>query len=1061
MIRKSIQFQKVAWMVLVVGLTATGSLWYISEKHTTRAIERTFNSRAMSVMDAIKDTLRSNERNLWLVESYLNAADDFNQTKWQTFVSDIHVKENWRGIQEIGLSVPIAPEGNQRSHTKIILQKTFGPHEKYAPEYDLWSNSGFREAMSDSRDTGLAFTSDLQYFLQETEGRSERGFQTYVPLYKTSMPQYSVEDKRLAFRGWIYSQVYINDLIESIQFAENATVEFEIYDGQNHEQKSLLYDSNEVLFGTGSQSGFLTKTEVIGIQDFEWTILFAFDYREELGVGLFLPKTIGVIGSLFSLFVFLTILSLTSRNRSEHAVVLEKTKLLECEKKITDDINEELSFQKRALDEHAIVSITDVNGIMIYVNDNLCKVSGYSREELLGKDHRMLNSDEHSDEFHKNLRQTITSGNVWRNEVKSKKKDGSFFWVFSSVVPHMNKQGEVENFICICTDISENKKTEKSIRQFRAALDMSADEVSIFSVDTLQFVYVNNAVAKRTGVSSASMVGRTISSANPLFDEEHFREKAKPLIAGATNFVTYEASILTDKGDILIREILLQLVEPDKTEELCFVVVARDITGRLEAEKETRQFKETLDLTQDEVYMFWLDTLKFFYVNQAAADKAGKTIGDFIDRTPAFINPTFKETEFRAKSKCLVFGTKKSISYETVHLNAVGELVPVDVLLQIIESEVGEPRFVAIARNITDRKNAENAIRQFKTTLDLTQDEVYMFWPDTLKIFYVNHAAKAQLGWSDDEFSNMTPVDVKPEFSESKFRKMLTDLMQGKQKSTSFETIHERRNGERFPVEIYLQYIAPSDEDARFVAIVKDITVRHEVDVEKAEFISTVTHELRTPLTSIKGALGIIRAGVLDDTPDKLHSMVNVAYDNSNRLEGLINDILDMEKIAAGEFIFQMGPTNINWLVEEAIEANAVYGDKYGVTFICSHIDVSLSVNVDRDRMMQVMANLLSNAAKFSSSGGTVEISVARRNGNVRVAVKDNGSGIPEDARATIFERFTQADSSDQRAKGGTGLGLNIAKAIVEKHGGTIGFSTETGKGTTFYFDLEEAEAES
>ena len=109
---------------------------------------------------------------------------------------------------------------------------------------------------------------------------------------------------------------------------------------------------------------------------------------------------------------------------------------------------------------------------------------------------------------------------------------------------------------------------------------------------------------------------------------------------------------------------------------------------------------------------------------------------------------------------------------------------------------------------------------------------------------------------------------------------------------------------------------------------------------------------------------------------------------------------------------------------------------------------------------MQVMANLLSNAAKFSPRGGKVEISIARRKGNVRITVKDNGSGIPEDAQATIFERFTQADSSDQRAKGGTGLGLNIASAIVEKHGGTIGFTTEIGKGSTFYFDLKEIEIE-
>lgn len=1060
MLSKPFQNQSAAWIVLVIGLIATGSLWFISEKYTANAIERLLGSRVLHITEMIKDTLRDNERNLWLVGNFLNTTDNFDKTKWQTNVSDIPALENWQAIREIGLIIPIAPEGDQSEYTSNVLHKTLGPDEQFPSGHNMWSDSALREAMINARDTGLASSTGPQVFLQEADGSSQSGFLTYLPLYKTGMPLYSVEDRRLAFRGWIYSHIHIHDLIESIQFTENTNLAFKIYDGQNLEQKSLLYDNTEVLFSTTNQNGFLTKSEIISIHGRQWTIFFTFDYRKELGAGLYLPVFIGVISVVFFLSIFFLIVSLTSRRQRAEAVTKRRTDLLKAEKKKTDDANAELKFQQNALDEHGAVSIADAKGNITYVNNALCEISGYSREELLGQNHRIMKSDEHSDEFYKDLWQTIASGKPWRNELKNKKKGGGFFGVLTTIVPFMNEQGEPVKYVSIRTDITERKEAEKAIKQLKTALDMSVDEISIISADTLQFIYANDAVASRTGISREALIGMTIGSINPLFDEGRFREVSEPLIMGTTKSVFYEASVLTDKGDVRIRELLLQLVESDGAEALCFVAVARDITDRLEAEKKARHFKEILDLTQDEVYMFWPDTLKIFYVNQAAADKAGKTIEDFIGRTPALINPTFNEKEFRAKSKCLAFGTEKSISYETGHLNAVGELVPVDVLLQIIESEVGEPRFVAIARNITERKNAENAIRQFKTTLDLTQDEVYMFWPDTLKFFYVNQAAKAQLGWSDDEFSNMTPLDIKPEFSEPEFRKMLIPLMRENQKSTTFETIHERRNGERLPVEIHLQYIAPINEDPRFVAVVKDITKRQEVDVAKTEFISTVSHELRTPLTSIKGALGIIKAGVLDDTPDKLHSMVNIAYDNSNRLEGLINDILDMEKITAEEVNFQMDQTNINWLVEEAIEANAAYGDQYGVTFICSHIDVSLSVNIDKDRMMQVMANLLSNAAKFSPRGGTVEISIARRNGNVRITVKDNGSGIPEDARATIFERFTQADSSDQRAKGGTGLGLNIAKAIVEKHGGTIGFSTEVGKGTTFYFDLKEIKAE-
>ena len=230
--------------------------------------------------------------------------------------------------------------------------------------------------------------------------------------------------------------------------------------------------------------------------------------------------------------------------------------------------------------------------------------------------------------------------------------------------------------------------------------------------------------------------------------------------------------------------------------------------------------------------------------------------------------------------------------------------------------------------------------------------------------------------------------------------------------------------------------------------------IREEIDKAKSEFISTVSHELRTPLTSIKGALGLMRSGSFDEQPNKLRPMLDIAYNNSERLVALINDILDMEKIEAGMLRFMMQPTDLASLLEEAVEANQSYGDKYDVTFTCSGTDEPLLVNGDKDRLMQVLANLFSNAAKFSPRGGQVEVSLLREDDWARIAVKDSGNGIPEAARETIFEKFTQADSSDQRQMGGTGLGLSIAKMMVEKLDGAVSFTTEVGKGTTFYVDI-------
>jgi signal transduction histidine kinase len=232
--------------------------------------------------------------------------------------------------------------------------------------------------------------------------------------------------------------------------------------------------------------------------------------------------------------------------------------------------------------------------------------------------------------------------------------------------------------------------------------------------------------------------------------------------------------------------------------------------------------------------------------------------------------------------------------------------------------------------------------------------------------------------------------------------------------------------------------------------------IRQEADKAKSEFISTVSHELRTPLTAIKGALGLMQAGVFDRSPERLPAIVSMAFKNTDRLHHLIDDILDIERLNVGKMNFQMGSVDVSLLLEEAALSIESYGSQYGVTFVYSGADELLYVNGDHHRLIQVMSNLLSNAAKFSHRDGQVDVSLARHNGSIRVSVQDYGRGIPESARASIFDDFTQVDSSDQRNKGGSGLGLGIAKKIVEAHGGQINFISEVDKGTTFYFDLPE-----
>ncbi len=231
-----------------------------------------------------------------------------------------------------------------------------------------------------------------------------------------------------------------------------------------------------------------------------------------------------------------------------------------------------------------------------------------------------------------------------------------------------------------------------------------------------------------------------------------------------------------------------------------------------------------------------------------------------------------------------------------------------------------------------------------------------------------------------------------------------------------------------------------------------DITEVKEIERLKNEFIATVSHELRTPLTAIIGALGLLKEGSAK-LDEQSAVFLDMALQNSERLAALINDVLDLEKIESGGATLDLVPLQLRAVLEKAVMINRSYADMHKVKLRLLP-GPDFTVSADADRLLQVMANLISNAAKFSPPGSEVEIS-ARSNGSAaRVEVRDSGPGIPADFRSQIFKRFERADNSDSRKKGGTGLGLSICKALIERMYGQIGFETEEGKGSTFYFEL-------
>lgn len=330
------------------------------------------------------------------------------------------------------------------------------------------------------------------------------------------------------------------------------------------------------------------------------------------------------------------------------------------------------------------------------------------------------------------------------------------------------------------------------------------------------------------------------------------------------------------------------------------------------------------------------------------------------------------------------------------------------------------------------------------------------------RVEWVNEGFVRITGFTLEEMRGKKPGDVLqgPDADPAVVRHMAMQFAAGE--GFAVEIVNHHKSGRPYWVGIDAQPIR--DDQGRivkFVALESDITERKRVDQLKTDFVSVVSHELRTPLTAIRGALGLLAGGVAGELPQAARDMAQLALSNSERLTRLINDLLDIQKLESGKMAFQIGAFALPALIEETLAANLPYAQKYKVEIVVDGPVPEVRLRVDEGRFQQVMANLLSNAAKFSPEGGSVSIAaqVEPERQQVKISVRDRGQGIPDEFHARIFQKFSQADSSDTRAKDGTGLGLSITQALLAGMDGQIAFETTPGQGTTFTLSLPLADA--
>ena len=620
----------------------------------------------------------------------------------------------------------------------------------------------------------------------------------------------------------------------------------------------------------------------------------------------------------------------------------------------------DLAYQKFALDQHAIVSMTDVLGNITYANDKFCEISGYTRNELLGQSHRIINSGVHGPGFFENLWSTITAGRVWHGEVCNRNKQGALYWVNASIVPLRDENGKPSMFIAIRTDITERKRMESTIKGAEARLRRITNTIPgvVFqwqvSEQSNRFTFVSPMVEQVFGVTAEA----ALADVNALLDLVRPDEREKVTQAFTTAARTHSAQreeFRVVRPDGHLRWIRGELSpESDAVDSggTLFTGIFQDVTELKEADARLREVTENSPVAVFQYHRVEGRGLVVTFMSQAIESMCGLRPEDVL-------------ADARALQRCL-------------HPDDA------DAMGQVFSQEAEQAQKISFDVRFVHRVSGE-----------------------TVWVHGESHPRQLPSG-------------------ERVWNGYLTDITAAKEIAVELEKAKE------------------SAEAASRA---------------KSDFLANMSHEIRTPMNGVMGMTDLLLDTALDPEQSEY---VKIVKSSADALLRVINDILDFSKIEAGKLQIEDIPFHLTETVDETMKTLALRAHDKGLELVSDVApEVPLSVVGDPGRLRQILVNLIGNALKFTQQGSVLlRVEVAERTVQsvvLHLSVMDTGIGIAPNKLATIFEAFSQEDSSITRKFGGTGLGLTICARLVEALGGRIWVESALGRGSTFHFTVRLA----